>query len=519
MNTITPVLSLRDVSKAFGPVKVLKEISCDFNPGEVHCLMGENGAGKSTLIRILSGAHHADSGEIVFDGLDLRTRGSNFQRLTPAAARELGIATIYQELDLIPNLSGAENILLGRAPQRMFGMIDRTRMKARAKEILDSMHVTADLDRPVRELGIAQQQMIAIAKSLTNDCRVLILDEPTAVFTGAETRALFALIRRMREQGIAIIFISHHMEEIFEIGDRVTVLRDGIVASSGSIADYSHDRLVRDMVGRDVVRTERGETRTDASILLEVSHLGDGEAVKDVSLCVREGEIVGMAGLVGAGRTEVARLIFGADIARQGTIRLSGREITPRTPFDAVRLGIGMVPEDRKLDGLVLTRSIGENAGYTLARKLSRSGLVRWSQVRKEVGARIAATGVKPRNQAALVARLSGGNQQKVVLSRWLAAGVKFLILDEPTRGVDVGARSEIYDLIRALAANGLGVLLISSDLPEVLSQSDRIYVMAKGRITGELSAAEATEESVMALAFQTPDAHERLVAQEGAST
>ncbi|MFP6558910.1 sugar ABC transporter ATP-binding protein [Paraburkholderia sp. B3] len=517
MNTITPVLSLRDVSKAYGPVKVLKGVSCDFNPGEVHCLMGENGAGKSTLIRILSGAHHADSGEIVFDGADLRARGSNFARLTPAAARELGIATIYQELDLIPNLSGAENILLGRAPQRRFGLIDRRKMRARAQEILDSMHVSANLERPVRELGIAQQQMIAIAKSLTNDCRVLILDEPTAVFTGAETRALFELIRRMRERGIAIIFISHHMEEIFEIGDRVTVLRDGIVASSGPIADYSHDRLVRDMVGRDVVRTERGVAKVDAPVLLEVSHLGDGVAVKDVSLQVREGEIVGMAGLVGAGRTEVARLIFGADVATQGTIRLAGREIAPRTPFDAVRLGIGMVPEDRKLDGLVLTRSIGENVGYTLVRKVARAGLVHWSRVGREVSASMTATAVKPRNPAALVARLSGGNQQKVVLGRWLAAGVRFLILDEPTRGVDVGARSEIYDMIRGLAANGLGVLLISSDLPEVLSQSDRIYVMAKGRIAGELSADEATEEVVMALAFQTTEGRRPPTTEQGA--
>jgi ribose transport system ATP-binding protein len=499
-NTITPVLALRDLSKSYGPVKVLKGISCDFNPGEVHCLMGENGAGKSTLIRVLSGAHAADTGEIVFDGRDLRANGT----LTPASARAMGIATIYQELDLIPNLCGAENILLGRAPRKALGMIDRRNMHARAAEILASMHVSADLTRPVHELGIAQQQMIAIAKSLTNDCRVLILDEPTAVFTGNETRALFALIRRMRERGIAIIFISHHMEEIFEIGDRVTVLRDGVVASTGPIGAYTHDRLVRDMVGRDVVRTERTAKRADAPVLLEVKHLGDGDAVKDVSLHVREGEIVGMAGLVGAGRTEVARLIFGADPARQGEILLAGKRISPRTPFDAVRLGIGMVPEDRKLDGLVLTRSIGENAGYTLARKLSRGGLVHWSRVRQEVSKRIAKTAVKPRSLSALVARLSGGNQQKVVLSRWLAAGVKFLILDEPTRGVDVGARGEIYDIIHELAASGLGVLLISSDLPEVLSQSDRIYVMAKGRIAGELSAADATEESVMALAFQT---------------
>jgi ribose transport system ATP-binding protein len=307
----------------------------------------------------------------------------------------------------------------------------------------------------------------------------------------------------MRAERIAIAFISHHMDEIFEIGDRVTVLRDGLVVSTGPIGGYDHDRLVREMVGRQVLLQRRRAASAGGEILLEVKGLSDGKAVRDVSFNVRKGEIVGMAGLIGSGRTETARLIFGAEPATAGEVRLGGDVVTPSTPFQAIRLGIGMVPEDRKRDGLVLMRSVGENAGYTLARKLSRAGLVPWSKVRREVGKQVTAVSVKPANVRAVVGQLSGGNQQKVVLSRWLAAGVSLLILDEPTRGVDIGARSEIYEVMRSLADQGMGILLISSDLPEVLSQSDRIVVMAKGRSVGEVDGSEATEEIVMGLAFR----------------
>ena len=489
------ILSLDDVDKSFGRVDVLKKVSCAFWPGEVHCIMGENGAGKSTLIRILSGAHKADAGRIAFGG-------RSHDGYTPAWARDNGIATIYQELDLVPNLNAAENIFLGREPLRSLGRIDARERRRHTLAILESMQVSVDIERPVHELGIAQQQMVAIAKALTVDCRVMILDEPTAVFTQTETAALFALVRRMREKGIAIVFISHHMDEIFAIGDRITVLRDGVVASTGPIADYDHDRLVRHMVGRDVAVGGRRPIPAAAETLLEVKDLSDGAVVRSASFSVRRGEVVGMAGLIGSGRTETARMIFGASAATSGEIRLRGQVVAPRTPFDAVKLGIGMVPEDRKLDGLVLKRSVGENAAYTLARKSSRSGLVPWRRVRRSVAKTITSLSVRPNRLAAPVGRLSGGNQQKVVLSRWLAAGVDLLILDEPTRGVDIGARGEIYDVIRALAESGLGILLISSDLPEVLSQSDRIVVMAKGRVAGELPGHAATEESVMALAF-----------------
>ena len=496
-------LALNKVGKSFGPVNVLKGVSCEFRGGEVHCLVGENGAGKSTLIRIASGAHRADSGTVSLAGVEV-------EKYSPHIARERGVATIYQELDLIPNLNGAENIYLGVEPRKRFGRIDKEKLHRDALAILAGMKVSVDIGRPVQELGIAQQQMIAIAKALSRKCRLLILDEPTAVFTSTETRTLFDLIGHMRTEEIAIVFISHHMDEIFEIGDRVTVLRDGLVVSAGPIDDYDHDRLVRDMVGRQVVRQHRRAPSGGGEPLLEVKGLSDGKMVRDVSFNVRKGEIVGMAGLIGSGRTEAARLIFGAESAKAGEVRLGGIVMTPSSPFEAIRLGIGMVPEDRKRDGLVLMRSVGENAGYTLACKLSRAGLVPWSKIRREVGKQIAAVSVKPANVRAQVGRLSGGNQQKVMLSRWLAAGVSLLILDEPTRGVDIGARSEIYEVMRSLADQGMGILLISSDLPEVLSQSDRIVVMAKGRSVGELSGEEATEEAVMALAFR-PNAGARV--------
>ena len=494
-----PVLSLEQVDKAFGRVHVLKRVSCAFHAGEVHCLIGENGAGKSTLIRIASGAHKANSGTIRFGG-------APHVGYSPAWARERGIATIYQELDLVPNLNAIENIFLAREPRGWLGRIDKSSQRKRTLDILETMQVSIDIERPVGELGIAQQQMAAIAKALTGECRVIILDEPTAVFTQTETAALFALVRRMREQGIAIVFISHHMDEIFEIGDRITVLRDGVVVSSGPIAAYDHDKLVRHMVGRNVEAGARKLLPADAETLLEVRDLRDGRAVHGVSFSIRRGEVVGMAGLIGSGRTETARLLFGAAPLAGGEISLRGKVVAPANPFQAVQLGIGMVPEDRKRDGLVLQRTTGENAAYVLVRKLARFGIVPWRRVRGEVAAKICDLSVKPDRPSAIVGRLSGGNQQKVVLSRWLAAGVDVLILDEPTRGVDVGAREEIYEIVRNLTAAGMGILLISSDLPEVLSQCDRILVMAKGRVAGELLSHDATEERVMALAFgQSP--------------
>lgn len=490
------ILSLEHIDKSFGSVPVLKDVSCAFRVGEVHCLMGENGAGKSTLIRVVSGAHQPDSGRIVFDG-------KTIDRYGPTEARELGIATIYQELDLIPNLTGAENIFLGREPRKALGRTDKSGLYREATRILTSMKVEVDLKRPVRELGVAQQQMIAIAKALSGTCKLLILDEPTAVFTATERNTLFDLLRRMRQDGIAIVLISHHMDEIFEIGNRVSVLRDGVVASTGPIADYDHDRLVRDMVGRNVARHARRDSVVGTQPMLKIEQLSDGKMVRNATLQVKAGEIVGIAGLIGSGRTETARMIFGANPIAAGQIRLRGEVFSPRNPYDAIRKGIGMVPEDRKFDGLVLPRSITENAGYPLARKQSVCGLVSWGRVRKTVAQKLQPLAIKAAGFGLPVRNLSGGNQQKVVLGRWLAAGVSLLILDEPTRGIDIGARTEIYQLIKSLADEGVGILLISSDLPEILALADRIVVMAKGSTVGELPGNTATEESIMNLAFR----------------
>lgn len=499
-SAVKTVLSLRDICKSYGETTVLKDISCDFFAGEVHCLMGENGAGKSTLMKIVSGAIQADSGTVEIDGTILA-------KPSPLRARNMGIATIYQELDLIPTLDGAENMFLGQAPIRFPGRIDKAEQKRLAQQVLDRMHISVDLDRPVQELGIAQQQMIAIAKSLIHDCRVLILDEPTAVFTRVETEALFDLIRKLCARGIAVVFISHHMEEIFEIGNRISILRDGAVVSTGSIGEYSHDRLVNEMVGREFIRHERQKQAQQGNPLpaaLRVENLTDGVNVHDVSLSIERGEILGVAGLVGSGRTELARLIYAADRRTGGEIYLNDQRVDPKSPFEAVRCGIGMVSEDRKRDGLVLMRSVLENAAYTLARKSARNGYVPWRRVHQRAREVISRLVVRPNRPGLAAGRLSGGNQQKVVLARWLAADVSVLILDEPTRGVDIGARAEIYATIEDIARSGVAILIISSDLPEVLSMSDRILVMGKGKLRGELNGATATEEAIMALAFGT---------------
>jgi len=491
-----PTLALRDINKGFAGIPVLKEVSCSFFPGEVHCLMGENGAGKSTLIKIISGAHRPDGGSIEFEGRVVEAYG-------PGWARAHGIATIYQELDLIPNLSVAENISLGNEPRTGLGRIDSAVLEHRAAETLAKMGVSLDVRAAVGDFGIANQQMVAIAKAIAFQCRLLVLDEPTAVFTKAEKDTLFQLVRSMRSEGIAIIFISHHIEEIFEIGDRITVLRDGVVASSGMVADYDHDTLVRHMVGRNIERVAKRRPGGERPRVLDVKGLSDGGLVQDVSFHVDAGEIVGVAGLVGAGRSEMAAALFGASRRTAGTVTLNGRAIAPKSPAEALRLKIGMVPEDRKRDGLALTRPAGENLSYSYICKASRGGLIPWGRVRSAIRDAFSELVVRPGRPLMQAGRMSGGNQQKLVLGRWLIAGSDMLILDEPTRGVDIGARAEIYQAMDGLRENGLAILMISSDLTEILSQSDRILVMSKGRLAGELTAEEATEEAILAMALR----------------
>ncbi|MGP9016951.1 sugar ABC transporter ATP-binding protein [Streptomyces sp. BR1] len=489
------LLRIDGIRKAFPGVVALEGVDFELRRGEVHVLLGENGAGKSTLIKTLSGAHRPDSGRILADGREVRIHSAQ-------DAERLGIATIYQEFTLVPDLTVAENIFLGRQPRR-FGMIDRKRMEADAAVLLERVGVDVAPHARVRELGIARLQMVEIAKALSLDARVLIMDEPTAVLTSEEVDKLFTLVRGLRADGVGIVFITHHLDEIAALGDRVTVLRDG--RSVGQVpASTPEDELVRLMVGRDIDQQYPRERPDVGAPLLSVRALTRKGAFHDVSFEVRAGEVVGLAGLVGAGRTEVARAVFGADRYDSGTVEVRGEPLPRHDVNAAMGAGIGLVPEDRKGQGLVLDASVQENLGLVTLRSATRAGLVD-RKGQRAAAARIAERlGVRMAGLGQPVRTLSGGNQQKVVIGKWLLADTKVLILDEPTRGIDVGAKVEIYQLVNELTAAGHAVLMISSDLPEVLGMSDRVLVMAQGRIAGELPAGEATQEAVMELAVGT---------------
>ncbi|MCO6007657.1 sugar ABC transporter ATP-binding protein [Actinoallomurus purpureus] len=486
------ILRVRGLRKRFPGVVALDGVDFDLRPGEVHVLLGENGAGKSTLIKMLSGAYHPDEGTIFMDGRETAIR-------TAEDAQRHGIATIYQEFNLVPQLTVAENLMLGRPPRR-FGFVDKKAMYRHAQELLDRVGVDADPRAPLASLGIARMQMVEIAKALGLDARVLIMDEPTAVLTTSEVQRLFTIVRQLKEQGVAIVFITHHLEEIAQIGDRVTVLRDG--ASVAEVpADTPEEELVRLMVGRSIDQQYPRERSTQGAPLLEVRGLTRKGVFEDVSFEVRAGEVVGLAGLVGAGRTEVVRAIFGADPYDSGEVLVDGLPLPRGKVTAALEAGLGLVPEDRKGQGLVLGANIRENLGLVTMRRATHGGFVdragqakAAAEVAEQLGVRMSGLGQEVRT-------LSGGNQQKIVIGKWLLAEANVLILDEPTRGIDVGAKVEIYQLINSLTAAGRAVLMISSDLPEVLGMSDRVLVMARGRLAGELSAAEATQDSVMALA------------------
>ncbi|MET9252356.1 sugar ABC transporter ATP-binding protein [Streptomyces sp. NPDC003717] len=491
------LLRIEGIRKTFPGVVALDSVDFDLRRGEVHVLLGENGAGKSTLIKMLSGAYTPDAGRVLAGGEEVRIHGA-------ADAERLGIATIYQEFNLVPDLTVAENIFLGRQPRR-YGMIDRKRMEADAAVLLERVGVDVSPRARVRELGIARLQMVEIAKALSLDARVLIMDEPTAVLTSGEVEKLFAIVRALRADGVGIVFITHHLEEIAALGDRVTVIRDG--RSVGQVpASTPEDELVRLMVGRSIEQQYPREPAavTDGEPLLTVEGLTRDGVFHDVSFEVRPGEVVGIAGLVGAGRTEVARAVFGADPYDRGSVRVGGAPLRRHDVNAAMAAGVGLVPEDRKGQGLVLDASVAENLGLVTLRSATRGGLVDLKG-QHDAAARIAGQlGVRMAGLGQHVRTLSGGNQQKVVIGKWLLADTKVLILDEPTRGIDVGAKVEIYQLVNELTAAGAAVLMISSDLPEVLGMSDRVVVMAQGRVAGELPAAEATQDAVMALAVST---------------
>jgi ribose transport system ATP-binding protein len=490
-----PLVRLERVAKRFGPVTVLDDVTLDLYPGEVLVLLGENGAGKSTLIKMLAGVHEPDSGRILVDGSPV-TLGSIH------AAEALGIATIHQELSVVPQMSVAENVLLGHTPSKG-GLVDRKALRAQARAALALVGFDdVDVDAPIGHLGVVRQQLVMIAKALSRQSRLVILDEPTAALTGAETEILFGLMEDLRRRGVAMVFISHHLEEVARIGDRVAVLRDGRLIDTVA-AETPQDELIRLMVGRSIDNHYPRRRDYDGAddVLLDVRSLNRRGTLHDISLTVRAGEVVGVAGLVGSGRSELIRAIAGADHYDSGEVVVEGHPVLSGRIAAAIDAGIGHVPEDRKSQGLVLPASVAENIGYATMAATSHAGLVDRRGQRSRAGAVAERLRVRMRDLDQAVRDLSGGNQQKVVFARWALAGSRVLLLDEPTRGVDVGARVEIYEFINEVTAAGGAVLMVSSDLPEVLGMSDRVLVMNNGRIAGERDAATATQDDIMTLA------------------
>ncbi len=487
---VAPLLQMHCICKRFPGVVALDEVEFELQRGEVHVLLGENGAGKSTLMKVLSGACSRDAGEILIDG-----RAAAIS--SPREAQAAGISTIYQEFTLVPHLSAAENIYLGREPVRAAGFVDRGRLVKDAQRLLAALGTAIDLAAPVRTLGVAEQQMVEVAKALSIDARILIMDEPTSALTEAEIEQLFAAIRRLTVGGVAVIYISHRMEELGRIGHRATILRDGRYIATVPLPAPVSD-LVRLMANRDIRDHYPLPTRRRGAEILRVEGVSRGSRLRDVSFTLHRGEILGIAGLLGAGRTELARVIFGADVPEAGRVLIEGRPVRLRTPADAIRAGIGLVPEDRKLQGLVLGCTVSANLSLPQLPRLGRAGVVSRRRERDLASRWIRELRIKTPSTASQTLTLSGGNQQKVVLGKWLAAGADVLIVDEPTRGIDVAAKIEIYALLDRLAADGAGIVMISSELPEVIGMSDRILVMHQGRAHALLDARDATHERVL---------------------
>ena len=490
MTAPAPLLQMRGICKQYPGIRALNNASLEVRAGEVHALLGENGAGKSTLMKILSGAVRRDAGEILLDDVPADLGDPN-------RARKLGISTIYQELSLVPHLSVAENMFLGKAPTRWPGVLDWPRMRRDATRILSGLGVSLDPDAPVRTLRLAQQQMVEVGRALADEARILIMDEPTSSLSERETAQLFEAIERLTAAGVAVVYISHRMEEVFRIGHRVTVLRDGSHVATLNIADVSVPQLVRLMANRDVSDHYPRRTHQHGEELLRVEGLGSG-ALRDVSFAVRRGEILGIAGLVGAGRTRLARAIAGADRIDRGRILIRGTPTRIGSPADAAAARIAFLPEDRKQQGLVLGLSVERNIALSHLGPLSRFGVMDHRTERREAERAIVDLRIRTQGPTQIALHLSGGNQQKVVLAKWLAARADIFIFDEPTRGIDVGARHEIYLLMNRVVEQGAGVLMISSDLPEVIGMSDRVLVMRAGGVRAEFLREEATEAAVL---------------------
>ena len=487
-------IEMKGIDKAFGSNQVLKNAGFFLKDGEVHALMGENGAGKSTLMKILTGVYTRDAGTVLVDGKEVVYKN-------PQEAEKAGIVFIYQELNVLFDLTVEENLFMGKEITKGFGICDKKAMRAKAQEVMDKMGVNIPVDAVMSDLSVGQQQMVEICKALMADAKVIIMDEPTAALTASETRGLFEVINALRKKGVSIVYISHRMEEIFELCDRITVLRDGEYVGTENIAEIDLDHVVQMMIGRTIgERFPKRESHIGAEVL-RVEGLTSGKLFKDVHFDVKAGEVLGVSGLMGAGRTEIMQALFGNLPLDSGKIFIDGKEVTIKNPRQAIANGIGFITEDRKVEGLLLEKSIAENIHIANLGKVS-NGFV----LNKEKQLNLVKKGIEefkvrcfgPEHECG---NLSGGNQQKIVLAKWVYTDPKILILDEPTRGVDIGAKKEIYNIINQMAADGVAVIMVSSELPEVLGMSDRIAVVHEGKITGILDAAEADQAKVMTLA------------------
>ncbi|MFI9025409.1 sugar ABC transporter ATP-binding protein [Streptomyces sp. NPDC053560] len=499
MSAPAEVLAVRGLSKSFPGVRALDDVDLTLRPGEVHALIGENGAGKSTLIKLLTGVHRPDAGDITLQG-----RKVSFA--TPLEAQKAGISTIYQEVNLIPLLSVARNLFLGREPRTRLGLLDFARMHREAGETLRTYGVRVDVRQPLRTLGVGAQQMVALARAVATDARIVIMDEPTSSLEPREVETLFAVIRRLRDDGIAVVYVSHRLDELYAVCDTVTVLRDGRRVHHGDLAGLDRLALVSTMLGRELgeVRKE-GLTKfagdhhvADSQPVLEADGLSVAHKLHDVSVRIRPGEVVGLGGLLGSGRTETAKAISGALPVRSGNVMVAGVPLRGGSTPAAIRAGISLLPEDRKSEGIVPGLSVRENIALAALPRLSRFGLVSEARLDSVVDTFVERLRIKASSPHQKVGELSGGNQQKVLLARWLAMNPKVLLLDEPTRGIDVGAKAEVQKLVDELAADGLGVLLISSDLEELIEGSDRVVVLKDGAVVGELTGDDVTEDKLM---------------------
>ncbi len=483
-----PILEMKQISKAFPGVQALDKVDFDLYPGEVHVLVGENGAGKSTLMKVLAGAYIADQGEI-------HIHQNHIPHWGPAAARMNGISMVYQEFTLLPYRNVAENIFLGREIIKNGIFLNKSQMHKDARELLHSIGVDVNTRSLIINLGVADQQMIEISKALAVEASILVLDEPTSALSLREIEKLFATIKLLKSKGVGIIYISHRLEEIKQIGDRVTVMRDGKLIDTQKVSDMSLNEIIQKMVGREIKDLYPKHICSRGESALKVSGLSSGKKVKDVSFEVHFGEIVGLSGLIGSGRTESVRAIFGLNSINSGTIEVMGKSFTSLTPPKAVDLGIGLVPEDRRRDGLFPILSMRQNIVMSSLRKLFPSGFLSLNNEKQKAEEYVEKFNIQPASLERFVQFLSGGNQQKVVLAKWLAANPRIIIIDEPTRGIDVGAKSEVHSFMDQLANAGHAILMISSELPEILGMSDRIYVMHEGRIAGEFNRGVQSEE------------------------